>query len=1071
MKSRPLLALLPLICLGVPACGAPARAPIKSRLAPFVFAEDRLEARWSYRATLNASQNGRATWVLGRDTQNGVLLELDNQNRDENIVSASVVRVQNGKRTILASFALPMRNGELGLVRVGRALSVLWNGELKVQLQTDLGGNRFGTSTSGSWKLEDAQMQPTEAVVLRDDFMRASGPDQPEGGDVWKTTGSWKTSGTLGPLADASLSPNPFVFRAAGEGLHVARAGDWFWNNYSVSASVRAVDEGATNAPLVAGLEAFRSSTGGTVRGEIDFRTGVARIVRTTTRGSSPTELKSQKGRAMLASRFGGEQVLAQSAPFDASIGQWHRMRLEPTGGVIRLLFDGREVARAKSDLAQGEVALRAQTGAIGFVDFDDVRVGAPQSSGAVWGEGVLPDRLVKDRLMRNWASAASAWKRDAKGIWWHTGDFWKEAALDVPLPDLKEGQGFRFYLFADAKTPQNAALVATATRKNGKIEVSTTGTRSPQAPVIFSRAQSNTLSLRVGEFKKDFRAASLNWNGTGISVWARAGNGTKIGIQPIQNGAPLPPSGWQTLSIVAPTMERDGQSVIGVNITALAQVSPQLAQEMGLPDATGIIIDHVEDGSPAQIAGFQSGDVVRMVNGARITNIDTMKAAVGSVHAPAPVAIEVLRARKDASNLDWASCAATTPGQLDYAFTGAPTDWNPARGTWEVAERWTCSPQWSFFAGQNDEFPLLWSRFALAGDWTLEAYLATPMDLTRGERSPSDLNVSIGDGQRISSGYSFAFAANGRSQNLIWRGDKLVASKPFEMPLGAGDTHQDWFYLRLERRQTARGVRFKWSVNGQPVGAYEDTSPIAAANRLAFWTKNGAISLARVRLWHNGLKDVPVEARALAPQTPVLSNVLGNYAPRDVGNNASARLSLVVDAQSTVDQGNGGKINGERNPVLEIENPRDGGDWTTYLTRQPFDPAQKNGLLKFDYKAPSNVKLNLYALVANQWREIAWTGGASTPESNQETLGAIENVAADNAWRSARFDLAGALSRNGLSGQKVEALAFAAPARDYLRQGLGGNPRGAKFWLRDLQALPASPLRAASASDSAPVR
>ena len=1056
MKSRFWPLLLPLFCSSSSALGAARAASLAASQSSFVWAEDPLEARWSYRAQLQGSEKGanEARWLLGRDADNGVLLSI--QGNEVSAPAQGVVwRLEKGKATTLATFSLPYVRGELGLIRVGRALKVLWNGEVKAQTQTDLGGARFGTQVSRGWKISNAQMQPTEPVVLRDDFMRASGPDEPEGGGVWKTVGNWKTSGTLGPLADASLSPNPFVFRAQGEGLHLARAGNWFWNNYSVSASVRAMEEGDDKTPLVAGLEAFRSSSGASVRGEIDFRTGIARIVQTPIVQTPMLGFISsgEKSPGSIPQGRTSEQVLAQSAPFDASIGEWHRMRLEPSNGSVSLLFDGREVARAKCDLAQGEVALRAQASKNAFVDFDDVRVGAPQGGQAVWGEGQLPDRLVKDRLMKNWASAASAWKRDAQGIWWHTGDFWNEANLDVPLPALKEGQGFRFYAFTSASAPQNAALVATVTRKNGKIEVSTANTVSPRAPVVFAPGQSNTLSLRLGAFKKDFRAGSLGWNGKQLfPIWARRGNGTKIGVQPLQNGAPLPPAGLQTLSLVAPTMERDGQSVIGVNITA---VTPQIASDMALPDAAGIIIDHVEDGSPAKRAGFQSGDVVRAVNGSKITNIDTMRAAVGSVRAPSPVTLQILRARKDASNLDWGSLSATTSGQLDYAFTSAPTDWKAARGTWEVAERWTCSPQWSFFAGQNDEFPLLWSRFALASDWTLEAYLATPMDLTRGERSPSDLNISIGDGKNISSGYSFAFAAEDRSKNLIWRGDKIVASKPFEMPPGAGDTHQDWFYVRLERRQTARGVRFKWSVNGQSVGDYEDLNPIQAANRLAFWTKNGAVSLARVRLWHAGLKDVPVEPRSSAIQTAALPNVLGEWAPRDAGPNASARLRFV----------------GAQSQVLEAENSCDGGDWTVYLTRKPFDPAQKNGVLSFDYRVPAGVKLNLYALVGGQWREIAWTGGASTPDSNQPTLGAIENVATDNAWHTARFDLSGAVARNGLSGNSVEALAFAAPARDYLRQGLGGNARGAKFWLRNLNTLPATLARDVSAPNSAPVR
>jgi len=169
----------------------------------------------------------------------------------------------------------------------------------------------------------------------------------------------------------------------------------------------------------------------------------------------------------------------------------------------------------------------------------------------------------------------------------------------------------------------------------------------------------------------------------------------------------------------------------------------------------------------------------------------------------------------------------------------------------------------------------------------------------------------------------------------------------------------------------------------------------------------------------------------------------------RDAGPNASAKLSLVAAG--------GAK-------TIEIENPRDGGDWTTYLSRESFDPAQKNGVISFDYRVGSEVKLNLYALVGGQWREIAWTGGAASPDTNQRTLGAIENVVADNAWHQARFELRTALARNGLAGQSVDALAFAAPSRDYLRQGLGGNPLGAHFSIRNLQTFPSPIVRDVSA-------
>jgi len=1038
MNPRTFLHLWPLLATCAPAFATPKTPVARPATDGFHMAEDPLEARWSYRAKIDATGTGSAAWLLGREVvalqPSGIGLK---------------GTFSNPQRKEITPFFIPSRLGELGLVRVGRTLSVLWDGRVCARLAGDLGGDAFGTKISGAWKQREATYQPTEPVVFRDDFMRASGPDSPDVPGDWNVKGNWKTSGTLGPLADASLSPNPFVFRASGTGEQIAKAGKWFWNNYSVSASVRAVGNEGDKTPLMAGLSAFCSSNGGEICAEVDFRTGVARIVERSAQGLSPVQLFNSQGRlgkgVLYASIIIPEKVLAESAPFDAGIGQWHRLKLEPKNGEVALYFDGREVARARCDLMQGEIALRAKTSDANYIDFDDVRVGAPEQNGQNFGEGALPDRLVKDRLMKNWASAASAWKRDAKGVWWHTGDFWNDASLEVPLPKLEEGQGFRFYLRSNSENSARSAMKVFIERRGGKIQ----WTLSNGKPIALSDNSNNTIRLHLALLPKDSLSDVIYWNGNavGASVIYTDGHfGTKIGIEPLQNGAPLPPPGVQNLSLQAPTRLREGQSVIGVNIS---DVTPAIASQLGLPDASGVVIDHVEDGSPAQTAGFQSGDIVRGVNGGRVINIETMRALVGSVRAPSPVTLAILRPQHDASNLDWASCLATSANQLDYAFTSAPTDWIPARGQWEVSERWTCSPQWSFFAGTGDEFPLLWSRFATKGDWTLEAYLATPMDLTRGERSPMDLNLSVGDGKRVSSGYSFAFAARNRESNLIWRANSVVKTTPFEMPPGAGDTHQDWFYVRLERRRTPRGVRFTWSVNGKPAGDYEDTHPISGANRLAFWTKNGAISLARVRLWHEGLATLPLQPRPQNPQFAPIPNPFGAFSVRDAGPNASAKLSLVA-AQGA--------------KTIEIENPRDGGDWTTYLSRESFDPAQRNGIISFDYRVGSDVKLNLYALVGGEWREIAWTGGAASPDTNQRVVGAIENVVADDAWQRARFDLRTALARNGLAGQSVDALAFAAPSRDYLRQGLGGNPMGAHFSLRNLQTFPSPIVRDVSA-------
>lgn len=994
----------------------PTVSKLKTAL-PIAWDEDDLEARWSWRGTLDFSDSSakNASIWLGTETDSQLRLDLGRTfTKDKDLGDLSLalwpdnpkIKIWRARPRLSVGRAIGARkakSAEIAVVRVGKTLRVLVNGHLALQTQTELPGARFGLSTAG-WKWRGATMQPTESVTFRDDFMRASAPDEPEAPGEWKTSGVWKTSGTLGPRSDAALNPNPFVFRASGAAPNAARVGKWFWSDYVVSASIRA-HQSDENAPLTASLAAFEQSDGRTIRGEIDFRNGVARIKI-------------------------GEKILAQSQPFDAAPDEWHRVRLEPGPGSVRLLFDGVEVVRAKADLAQGSVVLRAVTKGANWVDFDDVRVGPALSGDKIWGEGALPTRFVNDRIMRGWASAAAAWKRDENGIWWHTGDFFGESQVSFTVPKWKSGQGVRVFLGADSKRELGSASAQLQRLFNGRYELVFPGSKVRGVSFDAAQIEGKTFSFKWERVGANWKLQAFLGDERKLETPISAPRGTQIGLLPTLNGQPLPPPRLRTLKISSPTFERDGRAVIGVNITP---VTEEIQKTVGLPDANGAIVDNVETDSPAQKAGIQNGDVVRGVNGARVADVETMRGAVGAVKGGAMVELEILRPQSDGSGLNWNQCLATTPDVLDYSFTAAPVDWRPARGLWQVSERWTCSPQWSFFSGQNDESPLLWSRFALKGDWTLEAYLATPMDLSRGERSPSDINISIGDGKSVGSGYSFLFAAKNRENNQIRRGNALAWEKPFSMPAGVGDTHQDWFYCRLEKRTDKSGIHFLWSVNGREIARWSDANPIKTANHLAFWSVKGGLSIARVRLWHQGVNNGILAPKSVETPQSALKNAIGVWTPRGSGRDASARVTLVSDA---------GK------PALEVVNPKNGGDWTLYATRQSF----RAGVLEWDYRLNPNAKVNLYAKIAGQWHEITFSGGASTIEQNQPSLGQIQNVSSDGKWHRARFDFKSALASRGLSGAQIEALAFAAPQHDYLRAGLGGNAQGATYWLRGLK-------------------
>ena len=1020
------------LLIGAQSQAAPAKSAVKSPAKPaakataatleqsgwnYQMADEPLEARWSFRATLQAVKSGEARVVFGwKDARNFALLRVTPSQLE-------LWSVNNGIARELGRSA--SASGQITLQIVGARARVLRGATIAIAAQIKLPGAGFGTATRGGFAWDAGDVQPTEDAVFRDDFMRAQGPDDAEVPSEWRASGNWKTSGALGPKSDAALNPNPFVFRASYAPTaveNVARAGRWFWSDYALTTSIRATDADQS-APLVATIEAFAEPTqNGTnqsgVRGEIDFHSHTARLMQ-------------------------GDTVLAQSAPFETGANQWHRVRLEPGPGTARLVVDGIErVAASNVKLAQGEIALRSRVGSANFVDYDDVRVG-PLADKKGWGEGTLPERFQKDRLMKNWASAGAAWKRGSDGVWWHTGDFFGASTVTLPLPELKDGEGIEIAIGAKMGAAGGATNLVKIERTGANVVIGAMQSAPLKTlPLAAASGKNLTIATRPNAGAPNGWTSQISLGddslGRTLSSGAGAAGATKIGVVPLQNGVAVAAPAPRKIAFDSATFEREGRAVIGVNITP---VTPEIARQSGLPDASGAIVDNVEPDSPATAAGVQVGDVVVGIDGARVTDVDSMRAAVGAVKPGARVRVEVLRATRDSSGLNWENVSASTPALLDYSFTSAPTDWRAARGRWEVAERWTCSPQWSFFSGQNSDAPLLWSRFQTKGDWTLEAYLATPMDLSRGERSPSDLNITVGgDGKDISSGYSFGFATDHRAHNTIWRGDQVALEKPFEMPPGAGETHQDWFYVRLERRQIGASVRFKWSVNGRELATYTDANPLPDGGHLAFWSLNGGLSIARMRLWNSGLVAPQTEQWNAAPAAREISNALGNWSVRGAGEGVSARLQTIGATNA-----NGA----DKAPVLRITNPQSGGDWTTYVTRQSFVPAL-HPTLEWDYKMPGDVKLNLYAKIDGQWREIVWSGGKS--DDGTPTLGAIDAVA-DGQWHRASFDLLAALRAAGLGQKTVEALAFAAPDQGYLRAGIGGNPLGASWELREFRA------------------
>ncbi|MCP4345701.1 MAG: hypothetical protein GY795_09265 [Desulfobacterales bacterium] len=142
-------------------------------------------------------------------------------------------------------------------------------------------------------------------------------------------------------------------------------------------------------------------------------------------------------------------------------------------------------------------------------------------------------------------------------------------------------------------------------------------------------------------------------------------------------------------------------------------------------------------------------------------------------------------------------------------------------------------------------------------------------------------------------------------------------------------------------------------------------------------------------------------------------------------------------------------------NYSVKLMNTEQGGDFANYIRSTRFD-ARQYPIVSFDYKIPSNLKVNMVAYVNSMWKEIIFTDDPKTVETFEQdlyrTIGTVENVQADNSWHNAEFNLYNMLKNDDPDQDEyiVEELFFA----DYDLTGwmelvMGEeNPEGTTYYI-----------------------
>jgi len=392
----------------------------------------------------------------------------------------------------------------------------------------------------------------------------------------------------------------------------------------------------------------------------------------------------------------------------------------------------------------------------------------------------------------------------------------------------------------------------------------------------------------------------------------------------------------------------------------------------------------------------------------------------------------------------------------FDYTFDGAPTDWFAGKGVWQVTTRWPCQPGWTFFGGTHDENPVLWTKHKYEGDVVLEFFAALPMDCPPppGYARPSDIDaVLCGDGVELSSGYAFVVSGWKNTKSAILRRGQVVAenaSAIFHEPTSNNFAfHRHWFRVRGERI----GSHIALWLDGQLVASFEDPDPLPGG-RAAVWSFHNGLMLGRARLWFAQEKPggivPPLASPTVIPPTPRAANApIADDFETSLGEwqsfSSPPTIELAPDSSTAA--------SGKRS--LRITDLVSGGSFGAYAVVTPFR-ATDSPKLSFDYRLPPGVRVNLYLYLNDRWHAITLTT-EEPPSSATTILGRLEGIQADDKWHHAEFDLLTPLQAlyPQLKAFTVKYVAVAAPEESYVRCGIGGNGRGARFWIDNFAVGP----------------
>ncbi|HUQ91865.1 MAG TPA: DegQ family serine endoprotease [Bryobacteraceae bacterium] len=125
-----------------------------------------------------------------------------------------------------------------------------------------------------------------------------------------------------------------------------------------------------------------------------------------------------------------------------------------------------------------------------------------------------------------------------------------------------------------------------------------------------------------------------------GINSQILSPTGGNIGI-----GFAIPSNMTRT---VVDQLTKTGKVRRGMLGVGIQLITSELASSLGLTDVRGVLVNSVEPGSPAEIAGLRTGDIISTVNGTPTNHPNTLRNRVASTPPGSEITLGILRDGKE---------------------------------------------------------------------------------------------------------------------------------------------------------------------------------------------------------------------------------------------------------------------------------------------------------------------------------------------------------------------------------------------------------------------------------------